>query len=52
MRIRWTTRIAMAVGVITMLAGIAAGGGSAGAAQAGGTHGVGYATGGTASARP
>jgi hypothetical protein len=35
MRIRWTTRIAMAVGLITMLAGIVAGGGSASAAQAG-----------------
>jgi hypothetical protein len=34
MRIRWTTRIAMAVGVITMIAGIAAGG-PASAAQAG-----------------
>jgi hypothetical protein len=49
MRIRWTTRIAMAVGVITMLAGIAAGGGSASAAQAGqnaaGSHSAGYVTG-------
>jgi hypothetical protein len=35
MRIRWTTRIAMAVGVITMLAGIAVGGGSASAAPGG-----------------
>jgi hypothetical protein len=35
MRIRWTTRIAMAVGVITLIAGVAAGGGPAGAAQAG-----------------
>jgi hypothetical protein len=35
MRIRWTTRIAMAVGVLTMLAGIAVGGGSASAAQSG-----------------
>jgi hypothetical protein len=26
MRIRWTTRIAMAVGVLTLIAGIAAGG--------------------------
>jgi hypothetical protein len=34
MRIRWTTRIAMAVGVITLIAGIAAGG-PASAAQAG-----------------
>jgi hypothetical protein len=37
MRIRWTTRIAMAIGVITMLAGIAAGGGS---------HAAGHLTGG------
>jgi hypothetical protein len=46
MRIRWTTRIAMAVGVITLIAGVAAGGGTAGAAQAGshaaGSH-AGYA---------
>jgi hypothetical protein len=35
MRIRWTTRIAMAVGVITLIAGIAAGGGAASAAPAG-----------------
>jgi hypothetical protein len=35
MRIRWTTRIAMAVGVITLIAGIAAGSGAANAAQAG-----------------
>jgi hypothetical protein len=35
MRIRWTTRIAMALGVITLIAGVAAGGGTAGAAQAG-----------------
>jgi hypothetical protein len=34
MRIRWTTRIAMAVGVITLIAGIAASG-PASAAQAG-----------------
>jgi hypothetical protein len=34
MRIRWTTRIAMAVGVITLLAGIVAGAGSASAAPA------------------
>jgi hypothetical protein len=32
MRIRWTTRIAMAAGVLTLLAGIAAGGGPAHAA--------------------
>jgi len=43
MRIRWTTRIAMAVGVLTMLAGIAVGGGSASAAQ-GGSHAAGAAT--------
>jgi hypothetical protein len=47
MRIRWTTRIAMAVGVITLIAGIAAGGGAAGAAQAGahasGSHAAGAA---------
>ncbi len=30
MRIRWTTRIAMAVGVITLIAGIAAGAGTTG----------------------
>jgi hypothetical protein len=35
MRIRWTTRIAMAVGVITLIAGVAIGGGPASAAQAG-----------------
>jgi hypothetical protein len=35
MRIRWTTRIAMAVGVITLIAGIAAGGGTASAAPPG-----------------
>jgi len=29
MRIRWTTRIAVAVGVITLVAGIAVGGGPA-----------------------
>jgi hypothetical protein len=56
MRIRWTTRIAMAVGVITMVAGIAAGGGAASAAQPGsthaGSHAVGYVTGGAGSARP
>jgi hypothetical protein len=34
MRIRWTTRIAVAVGVLTILAAIAAGG-SASVAQAG-----------------
>jgi hypothetical protein len=48
MRIRWTTRIAMAVGVITLIAGVAAGGGTAGAAQAGshaaGSPAAGYAT--------
>jgi hypothetical protein len=52
MRIRWTTRIAMAVGVITLIAGIATGGGPASAAQAGphaGSHSAGYATG---AARP
>ncbi|HEX3712216.1 MAG TPA: hypothetical protein VHV09_05445 [Trebonia sp.] len=31
MRIRWTTRIAMAVGVLTLIAGIAAGAGPASA---------------------
>lgn len=35
MRIRWTTRIAMAVGLITLIAGIAVGSGPAIAAQAG-----------------
>jgi len=43
MRIRWTTRIAMAVGVLTMLAGIAVGGGPASAAQ-GGSHAAGAVT--------
>jgi len=47
MRIRWTTRIAMAVGVITLIAGVAAGSGTAGAAQAGAhaasSHAAGYA---------
>ena len=33
MRIRWTTRIAMAVGVLTLIAGVATGG-PAGAAPA------------------
>jgi hypothetical protein len=48
MRIRWTTRIAMAVGVITLIAGIVAGGGAANAAQAnaGATHAAGPVTGG------
>jgi hypothetical protein len=45
MRIRWTTRIAMAVGLITMLAGLAVGGGSASAPQAG-PHAAGPLTGG------
>jgi hypothetical protein len=49
MRIRWTTRIAMAVGVITLIAGVAAGGGPASAAQAGAhatrSHAAGYTTG-------
>jgi hypothetical protein len=35
MRIRWTTRIALAVGVLTITAAVAAGGGAASAAQAG-----------------
>jgi hypothetical protein len=34
MRIRWTTRIAMAAGMITLIAGIVAGGGAASAAPA------------------
>jgi hypothetical protein len=34
MRIRWTTRIAMAVGVITLIAGIVAGAGPASASPA------------------
>jgi len=34
MRIRWTTRIAMAAGMITLIAGIVAGGGAANAAPA------------------
>jgi hypothetical protein len=49
MRIRWTTRIAMAVGVITLIAGVAAGAGPASAATAGaqvtGSHAAGYAAG-------
>jgi hypothetical protein len=48
MRIRWTTRIAMAVGLITLIAGVATGGGVARAAQAGphatGSHAAGYVT--------
>ena len=34
MRIRWTTRIATAAGILTLLAGIAAGGGGAAHAAA------------------
>ena len=34
MRIRWTTRIAMAVGVLTLIAGVAAGGPASAAARA------------------
>jgi hypothetical protein len=53
MRIRWTTRIAMAVGMITLIAGVAAGGGAASAAQRGphtaGSHTASYVTG---AARP
>jgi hypothetical protein len=53
MRIRWTTRIAMAVGVITLIAGVAAGSGPATAAQAGphatGSHAGSYVAG---AARP
>lgn len=47
MRIRWTTGIAMAVGVITLIAGIATGGGPASAAQTGShaPHAGGYVTG-------
>jgi hypothetical protein len=49
MRIRWTTRIAMAVGMITLIAGVAAGGGPASAAQAGAhvtrSHAAGYVAG-------
>jgi hypothetical protein len=38
MRIRWTTRIAMAVGVLTLITGVAVGGpASASAARAAGT---------------
>jgi hypothetical protein len=44
MRIRWTTRIAMAVGVITMLAGIAVGGGSASGPHTAGSHAADYVT--------
>ena len=33
MRIRWTTRIALAAGVLTLMAGIATGGGQAHAAK-------------------
>ncbi len=33
MRIRWTTRIALAAGVLTLMAGIATGGGPAHAAR-------------------
>jgi hypothetical protein len=49
MRIRWTTRIAMAVGMITLIAGVATGAGSAGAARAGahaaGSHAASYVAG-------
>jgi hypothetical protein len=49
MRIRWTTRIAMAVGMITLIAGVATGGGPASAAQAGvhvtGSHAAGQVAG-------
>jgi len=48
MRIRWTTRIAMAVGMITLIAGVAVGGGAASAAPRG-SHAAGYVTG---AARP
>jgi hypothetical protein len=51
MRIRWTTRIAMAVGVITMVAGIAVGGGTASAAQSG-PHSAGAFSATVGSARP
>ena len=51
MRIRWTTRIALAVGVITMVAGIAAGGGAASAAQSG-PHSAGAVSVGAGAARP
>lgn len=47
MRIRWTTRITMAIGVITLIGGIAVGAGPTSAAQAGaraGVHSAGYAT--------
>jgi hypothetical protein len=50
MRIRWTTRIAMAVGMITLIAGIAAGG-PASAAQAG-SHAVGHVAHGSGTDRP
>jgi hypothetical protein len=51
MRIRWTTRIAMAVGLITMIAGIAMGGGPASAAQPG-SHSAGALSARVAAARP
>ena len=38
MRIRWTTRIVTAVGVLTLIAGIAANGGTATSARAAGQH--------------
>jgi hypothetical protein len=37
-RIRWTTRIVTAVGVLTLIAGIAANGGTATSARAVGQH--------------
>jgi hypothetical protein len=46
MRIHWTTRIAMAVGVVTLIAGIVAGSGPARATQAG-SHAAGYVAGAT-----
>jgi hypothetical protein len=45
MRIRWTTRIAMAAGMITLIAGIMAGGGHVSAAPAGPTVTTASATG-------
>jgi hypothetical protein len=50
-RIRWTTRIAVAVGLITMIAGIFAGRCSASAAQSG-PHSAGAFTARVAAAHP
>ena len=44
MRIRWTTRIAMAVGVLTLIAGIAAGGPASASTAQGASAAAGHVT--------